>query len=408
MAVTSTKIEFPGALGETLAARLDSGPGAPRAYALFAHCFTCSKDVFAATRIAEALAGQGIATLRFDFTGLGASDGEFANTNFSSNVDDLVAASDYLRAHHAAPAILIGHSLGGAAVLAAAGRVAEAKAVVTIGAPSDPGHVSHLFSGDIDKIEADGVAEVKLAGRPFTLKKQFLEDIAGQRLADGIAAMRKALLVFHAPRDDYVDISNAAEIFGAAKHPKSFVSLDDADHLLTRKDDAIYVADVIAAWVHRYLDAEAVSDPDEAVAGVVTVTENGIGKFGQDISVGPHLFHADEPPSVGGRNTGPTPYQLLSAGLGACTTMTLRLYAGHKKIPLERVSVDVRHNKTHAEDCESCETRDGKVDTFEREITLEGDLDAETRQRLLEIADKCPVHRTLHAEVQIVTTLKDA
>jgi uncharacterized OsmC-like protein/alpha/beta superfamily hydrolase len=408
MAVTSTKIDFTGALGETLAARLDSGPGVPRAYALFAHCFTCSKDVFAATRIAEALAGQGIATLRFDFTGLGASDGEFANTNFSSNVDDLVAAADHLREHHAAPAILIGHSLGGAAVLAAAGRVAEAKAVVTIGAPSDPGHVSHLFSGDIDRIEADGEAEVKLGGRPFTIKKQFLEDIAGQRLADGIAAMRKALLLFHAPRDDYVDVSNAGDIFGAAKHPKSFVSLDDADHLLTRKDDAIYVADVISAWVHRYLDSEAVSDPDEAEAGVVTVTENGIGKFGQDISVGPHLFHADEPPSVGGRNTGPTPYQLLSAGLGACTTMTLRLYAGHKKIPLERVSVDVRHNKTHAEDCESCETQDGKIDTFEREITLEGDLDAETRQRLLEIADKCPVHRTLHSEVQVVTTLKDA
>lgn len=408
MTVTSTKIDFTGALGETLAARLDSGPGVPRAYALFAHCFTCSKDVFAATRIAEALAGQGIATLRFDFTGLGASDGEFANTNFSSNVDDLIAAADHLREHYAAPAILIGHSLGGAAVLAAAGRVAEAKAVVTIGAPSDPGHVSHLFSGDIDRIEADGEAEVKLGGRSFTIQKQFLEDIAGQRLADGIAAMRKALLVFHAPRDDYVDVSNAGDIFGAAKHPKSFVSLDDADHLLTRKDDAIYVADVISAWVHRYLDAETISDPDEAEAGVVTVTENGIGKFGQDISVGPHLFHADEPPSVGGRNTGPTPYQLLSAGLGACTTMTLRLYAGHKKIPLERVSVDVRHNKTHAEDCESCEIQDGKIDTFEREITLVGDLDAETRQRLLEIADKCPVHRTLHSEVQVVTTLKDA
>lgn len=407
MAVTSTKIEFTGALGETLAARLDTGPGTPRAYALFAHCFTCSKDVFAATRIAEALAGQGIATLRFDFTGLGASDGEFANTNFSSNVDDLVAAAEYLREHHAAPAILIGHSLGGAAVLAAAGRVAEAAAVVTIGAPADPGHVSHLFSDDIDRIEADGEAEVKLAGRPFTIKKQFLEDIAGQRLADGIGKMRKALLVFHAPRDDYVDISNAGEIFGAAKHPKSFVSLDDADHLLTRKDDSIYVADVLSAWVHRYLDAETLSDPDEAEAGLVTVAENGIGKFGQDISVGPHLFHADEPPSVGGRNTGPTPYQLLSAGLGACTTMTLRLYAGHKKIPLDRISVDIRHNKVHAEDCEACESLDGKVDTFEREITLEGDLDAETRQRLLEIADKCPVHRTLHSEVQVLTKLKD-
>ena len=408
MAVSSSRIEFPGALGDNLAARLDSGPGVPRAYALFAHCFTCSKDVFAATRIAEGLAGQGIATLRFDFTGLGASDGEFANTNFSSNVDDLVAAADYLRANHAAPALLVGHSLGGAAVLAAAGRIAEARAVVTIGAPSDPGHVTHHFSGDIDRIEADGEAEVKLAGRSFTIKKQFLEDIAGQRLADAIGRMHKALLVFHAPRDAYVVISNAGEIFAAAKHPKSFVSLDDADHLLTRRDDAVYVADMIAAWVRRYLDAEAVSDPEEGEADVVTVAENGLGRFGQDISVGPHLFHADEPPSVGGRNTGPTPYQLLSAALGACTTMTLRLYAGHKKIPLERVSVDVRHNKTHAEDCESCENRVGKIDTFEREITLEGDLDADTRQRLLEIADKCPVHRTLHSEVRIVTSLNES
>ncbi len=408
MAVTSRKIEFRGALGETLAARLDSGPGVPRAYALFAHCFTCSKDVFAASRISEALAVQGIATLRFDFTGLGASGGEFANTNFSSNVEDIVAAADFLREEHAAPALLIGHSLGGAAVLAAAGRIAEAKAVVTIGAPSAPDHVSHLFSEDIDRIHAEGEAEVKLAGRPFTVRKQFLDDIAGHRLTDLIGSMRTALLVFHAPRDDYVDISNAGEIFGAAKHPKSFVSLDDADHLLTRKDDAVYVADVISAWVRRYLDAEAVSDTAEGEADVVTVSENGIGKFGQDIAVGPHLLHADEPASVGGRNTGPTPYQLLSAGLGACTTMTLRLYAERKDIPLERVSVEVRHNKTHAEDCESCETREGRIDTFEREITLDGDLDTATRQRLLEIADKCPVHRTLHSEIQVLTTLKDA
>lgn len=406
MSVTSEKIEFVGALGDKLAARLDRGPGTPRACALFAHCFTCSKDVFAASRIAEALASRGIAVLRFDFTGLGASDGEFANTNFSSNVGDLVAAADWLRENHGAPSILIGHSLGGAAVLAAANQVADAKAIVTIGAPSDPGHVSHLFSDDIETIEADGEAEVKLAGRPFTIKKQFLEDIAGQTLKDGIARMRKALLIFHAPTDDYVSISNAGEIFGAAKHPKSFVSLDDADHLLTRRDDAVYVADVIASWTARYLDVAAVSDADETEAGVVTVSENGQGKFSQDITVGPHLFHADEPPAVGGLNTGPTPYQLLSAALGACTTMTLRIYAAHKKIPLERVSVDIRHDKTHAADCEECETRDGKVDSFEREISLEGDLDDATRARLLEIADKCPVHRTLHSEVRVVTTLK--
>ncbi|MGB0629506.1 MAG: alpha/beta hydrolase family protein [Alphaproteobacteria bacterium] len=245
MAVTTRKIEFTGALGYTLAARLDTGPGRPRAYALFAHCFTSSKDVFAASRIAEALAGQGIATLRFDFTGLGASDGEFANTNFSSNVQDLVAAAEYMRENLDAPALLIGHSLGGAAVLSAAGKIAEAKAVITIGAPADPAHVSHLFGDDIAKIDAEGEAEVSLAGRPFTIKKQFLDDIGGQNQKDAIGALRKALLVFHAPRDTYVGIDNAGEIFAAARHPKSFVSLDDADHLLTRKDDAVYVADVI-------------------------------------------------------------------------------------------------------------------------------------------------------------------
>ena len=407
MTITTSKIEFSGALGDTLAARLDNGAGAPRAYALFAHCFTCSKDVFAASRIAAALAGRGIATLRFDFTGLGASDGEFANTNFSSNVADLVAAADFLRQTYKAPSVLIGHSLGGAAVLAAAGGIPEAKAVVTIGAPSDPAHVRHLFSDDVSKIEADGEAEVTLAGRPFRIQKQFLEDIGSQNLSKGIANLRKALLVFHAPGDDYVDISNAAEIFTAAKHPKSFVSLDSADHLLTRKDDAVYVADVLAAWVNRYLGAEALTDVTEREADVVTVAENGLGKFSQDISVGPHMFHADEPPSVGGLNTGATPYQLLSAALGACTTMTLRMYAARKQIPLDRVSVDIRHNKFHAADCETCESQVGKVDTFQREIVLEGDLDTETRQRLLEIADKCPVHRTLHSEVQVVTTLKE-
>ena len=408
MTVTSEKIEFEGALGERLAARLDRGPGKPRACALFAHCFTCSKDVFAAARIAGALAERGIAVLRFDFTGLGSSDGEFANTNFSSNVGDLVAAADWLRENHGAPSILIGHSLGGAAVLAAAARIEDAKAVVTIGAPSDPGHVSHLFADVAAKIDSEGEAEVTLAGRPFTIRKQFLDDIASQSLKEAVSKLRKALLIFHAPTDEFVSISNAGEIFGAAKHPKSFVSLDDADHLLTRKDDAVYVADVIAAWAGRYLGAAETTDAAAGEEGAVTVAENGQGRFSQDIAVGPHLFHADEPPSVGGLNTGPTPYQLLSAALGACTTMTLRMYASHKKIPLERVSVDVRHDKTHAADCEECETREGKIDTFERQITIEGDLDAETRQRLLEIADKCPVHRTLHSEVRIVTSLNES
>ena len=406
MAATSERIEFQGSQGDRLAARLDLPIGKPRAFALFAHCFTCSKDIFAASRIAASLTDHGIATLRFDFTGLGASDGEFANTNFSSNTQDLVRAADFLRENHAAPAIIIGHSLGGAAVLAAAGQMPEAVAVATIGAPADPAHVSHLFAGDIDKIEAQGEAQVTLAGRPFTVKKQFLEDIADQPMRQAIGGLRKALIVFHAPRDDYVDIENAAQIFLAAKHPKSFVSLDDADHLLTLHEDASYVADVLAAWVDRYLPAAETGSDDAAEAGEVTVAENGVGKYGQDITVGPHLLHADEPPAVGGSNTGPTPYQLLSAALGACTTMTMRMYADRKKWPLERSSVTIRHDKIHAQDCEECETREGKVDSFDREIVLEGPLDDEQRQRLLEIADKCPVHRTLHSEVEIKTRLK--
>ncbi|MEX2453837.1 MAG: alpha/beta fold hydrolase [Rhodospirillaceae bacterium] len=405
MTVRSEKVEFTGALGETLAARLDSGPGRPRAYALFAHCFTCSKDVFAAARIATALAERGIAVLRFDFTGLGASGGEFANTNFSSNVEDLVAAADYLRERDAAPSLLIGHSLGGAAVLAAAARIAEAKAVVTIAAPADPEHIRHLFTDDMERIEKDGEAEVAIAGRPFTIRRQFIEDISEQKSREAIAGLRKALLVFHSPRDEIVSVDNAARIYTAAKHPKSFVSLDDADHLLTRKDDAVYVADVIAAWAKRYLAAEIVADAQEGEDDRVTVSENGNGSFGQDITVGPHLLHADEPPDVGGRNAGPTPYQFLSAALGACTTMTLRMYADRKKIALDHVSVTVRHGKVHATDCAECETKEGKIDRFERELTLVGDLDEETTARLLEIADKCPVHRTLHSEVSIATRL---
>ena len=411
MAVTSQKIAFEGAGGDLLEARLDKGPGNPAAYALFAHCFTCSKDIFAATRIAAALAERGIAVLRFDFTGLGASEGDFANTNFSSNVGDLVAAANWLCEERKAPALLIGHSLGGAAVLAAAEKMPEARAVATIGAPADPGHIRHLFKDDIDEI-AEGEAEVVLAGRSFTVRKQFLDDISGHNLADRIANLKKAILVFHAPRDDYVGIENAGEIFAAAKHPKSFVSLADADHLLTRKDDAVYVADVLAAWASRYIGAaageDAAENEDEAEAGVVTVAENGVGKFGQDITVGRHLFHADEPAAVGGKNTGPTPYQLLSAALGACTTMTLRLYADRKKLALERVAVEVSHDKIHAEDCEACETQEGKIDSFRRTIRLEGDLDEAARARLLEIADKCPVHRTLHSEIEIVTVLDGA
>lgn len=405
MPVRSTKQSFTGGSGATLAARLDQPEGEPRAYALFAHCFTCSKDILAASKIAAGLAARGIATLRFDFTGLGHSDGEFANENFSSNVDDLVRAADFLRENFAAPAILIGHSLGGAAVLAAAGRIPEARAVATIAAPADPAHVVAHFSGARDEIERTGEAEVLLAGRPFRIQKQFLEDIEGRKLEAGIADLRKALLVFHAPRDATVGIDNASRIFLAAKHPKSFVSLDDADHLLSDPKDAAYVAEVLAAWAGHYLAPGEQAEQAPAPEGEVLVVEDGQGALSQRIQAGRHSLRADEPAPVGD-DRGPNPYDLLLAALGACTSMTVRMYANRKQWPLEKVSVRLQHGKVHAEDCADCETREGKVDEIERRIHFEGALDETQRQRLLEIAEKCPVHRTLHSEIKVRSRLE--
>ncbi|MEQ8664467.1 MAG: alpha/beta fold hydrolase [Rhodospirillales bacterium] len=409
----SEKITFTGSQGDALAARLDRPAGAPRAFVLWAHCFTCTKDIFAASRVAGRLTDSGFAVLRFDFTGLGASEGEFANTNFSSNVDDLVAAADWLRSEHEAPALLIGHSLGGAAVLAAAERVPEAVGVCTIGAPADPGHVAHLFTDAVADIEAEGEAEVLLSGRPFRIRKQFLDDLAAQSLDDRLGHLKKALLVMHAPRDATVGIENATAIFTAARHPKSFISLDDADHLLSRKADAVYAADIIAAWASRFIaangDAAAAGFPP-VIAGPdeVIVAETGTGRFTQHVSVGGrHLLRADEPPGVGGADEGPTPYDFLLTALGACKAMTVRMYANRKGIDFDRISVTLSHDKVHAEDCEHCETREGKIDRISVEIGIDGDLDAETRQRLYEIADKCPVHRTLQGEIWIESNLKD-
>lgn len=402
-------IHFPGALGTPLAARLDLPASPPLAFALFAHCFTCSKDTLAASRISAALTGRGFGVLRFDFTGLGSSEGDFANTNFSSNVADLAAAAAWLRDHHQAPKILIGHSLGGAAVLAAAAQVPEAVAIATIGAPFDPAHVRHLLQSATAEIEAAGEAEVTLAGRKFRIRKQFLDDIASHNSRGYIAALRRALLIFHSPRDTTVDIENAAHIYAAAKHPKSFVSLDNADHLLTRKEDAVYVASVLAAWASRYLDEPAPQPQaaDNVESGTVVVTETREGKFTQEIRAGAHHMRADEPAAAGGNDSGPSPYDLLLAGLGACTSMTIRMYSDLRQLPLERVSVKLRHDKVHAQDCAECETREGKIDRIEREIELTGALDEAQRAKLLEIANKCPVHRTLHSEVWIATRLKD-
>ena len=408
MARYTENVTFAGARGDKLAALLELPAGAPRAHALFAHCFTCSKDVFAAARIARGLAERGIAVLRFDFTGLGNSEGEFANTNFSSNVGDLVAAAEFLRARYQAPKLLIGHSLGGAAVLAAAERVPEAVAVATIAAPAEPAHVRRLLAADAAAIEAQGEAEVVIGGKRFRITRQFLEDIEAQRLAGKIGALHKALIIFHSPRDQTVSIDNATAIFQAARHPKSFVSLDDADHLLSRPANAVYVAGMLAAWASRYLGeapvaAEAELRPE--APGEVVVAETREGRFTQVVAAGRHRLAADEPVEAGGNDAGPGPYDYLLAGLGACTSMTLRMYAERKGLPLERVVVRLHHDKIHAEDCAECETKEGKIDRLERVIELAGPLDAEQRQRLLEIANKCPVHRTLESKPLIVTRL---
>src|SRR5579859_5085065 len=374
----SQKIEFPGHSGQMLAARLDT-PANPRAYALFAHCFTCGKDIFAAARIAERLTAQGIAVLRFDFTGIGSSEGEFANTNFASNVQDLVAAADYLRQSYQAPSLLIGHSLGGAAVLAAAPHVAEAVGVATIAAPSSASHITHLFADHVEAIEKDGAAKVLLAGRPFTIAKQFLDDVAGAEFLSKIAHMKKALLVCHAPLDDTVGIENANTIFLAAHHPKSFVSLDSADHLLRKREDAIYAADMIAAWASRYLPAVAAAEEAPLAPGHIEVWETRTGRYINEVRSGRHRLPADEPEEAGGADAGPGPFDYLLAALGACTSITLRMYAERKQIEVERIGVALEMERNEA------------FTEITRQIRLDGDLSEDDRQRLLAIAERCPV-----------------
>ena len=393
-------VSFTGTDGDTLAGVIHRPPGPLRGWAIFAHCFTCSKDLRAVRQISRALTRHEIGVLRFDFTGLGESGGEFADTTFSSNVDDLVSAAAFLEREYGAPSILIGHSLGGAAVLAAAGRCPTVKAVATIGAPADPAHVRHLFGACAADIETKGQAEVKLAGRSFIVRKRFLDDLESHESEEAIAALDRALLVFHSPQDNTVGIENARKIYQAARHPKSFVSLDGADHLLTRARDARYVADVVAAWATRYVEGEQVPELEEG-----TVVVEGRRGLQQRVRAGKHSILADEPTRLGGTDTGPTPYDLLLAALGTCTSMTLRMYAERKKWPLEQVEVTLHHRRVHAKDCADCESKDGHVDWIDRTITLHGELDADQRARLLEIANKCPVHRTLHNELRIETVL---
>ena len=399
--MAAEKIQFENGSGRRLAALINRPAGVPKACALFAHCFTCGKDIPAARIIAETLVGRGIAVMRFDFTGLGGSEGDFSNTNFSSNVDDLVAAADFLRATAGAPRLLIGHSLGGAAVLAATSRIPEAKAVVTIGAPCDPSHVTNLFSDCVAEIAEKGTLNVSLAGRPFTIKRQFLEDVSEQNLAPLIANLKKALLVMHAPTDQTVGIENASFIFGHARHPKSFVSLEGADHLLKRRSDAAFAADMLAVWAMRHVTA---TDHVASADGTVYTRETGTGRFQQSLALGAHHCLADEPAAVGGLDSGPSPYQLLLGALGACTAMTVRLYAERKNIPLDRVDVALQHSRHHADAVEAvCQDRTAVSEEIDCRISLTGELLPEQRTRLMEIANKCPVHRTLASPLNIHT-----
>ncbi|MEO1102866.1 MAG: bifunctional alpha/beta hydrolase/OsmC family protein [Pseudomonadota bacterium] len=396
--------EVDGALGAKLAARIDRPEGHIEAVALFAHCFTCTKDILAARSIAKQLAKRGIATVRFDFTGLGSSQGEFASTHFSSNIGDLVKVADAMRDGIGAPQILIGHSLGGAAVLVAAAQIPEVRAVATIGAPADAEHVTENFAADLSRIETDGEATVKLAGRPFTIRREFIEDLRNQRVEAAVAKMKAALLVLHAPLDQTVSVDNAQRIFVAAKHPKSFVSLDDADHLLSNYEHARYAADVIAAWAARYVDSREKNTAGEAHEGVRAVSLGG--KFRTRLTMGPHAMLADEPKAVGGDETGPGPYDYVAAGLAACTLMTMRMVAARKGWQID-ATVDVTHGKVYQQDCEDCADAvagsDGRIDRFERIIRFGVAMDEDQKATLTAMADRCPVHRTLERGAAVVT-----
>lgn len=400
------RIEFAGADGQRISARLESPPGGrPSGWALFAHCFTCSKNIRAAVDITRSLSSLGLAVVRFDFTGIGESEGDFEETNFSSNVQDVVAAARFMEDELGAPTILIGHSLGGAAVLQAATSLPSVRAVTTIGAPADPEHVLRHIDATAEEIEAKGEATIRIGGRPFTIKKQFLDDLERQRMERIVPELEAALLFMHSPLDEVVDIDNAARLYAMARHSKSFVSLDGADHLLSETADSEYVAAVLTAWASRYVDlSTGPEDIEELRDAERAVTRTRAGAFYTDVSIRRHHLVADEPSSVGGEDAGPTPYDYVIAGLGACTSMTLQMYAGRKRWPLEEVRVRLAHRRVHAEDCEECDDgSDARLDVVDREIELCGPLDGEQRARLMEIADRCPVHRTLDAGVRIET-----
>lgn len=400
------KVTFTNDAGETLVGRLElPTTREPHNFALFAHCFTCNKNLTAVKNISRGLTAKGFGVLRFDFTGLGESEGDFEDTNFSGNISDLVSAAHFLEENYKAPVLLIGHSLGGAAAIYAAAAIRSVQAVATVGAPSNPAHVQHLFKSDLKEIEAQGKALVNIGGRDFTIKEQFIADLRGKSMQQTIAELRKPLLIMHSPQDTTVGIKNAEEIYKAAHHPKSFVSLDGADHLLMNKSDSEYVGSLISGWALRYVHiptAAILKSSHQVVASLDK--ESG---FSTEMKIGNHQFMADEPEEAGGKDYGPSPYELLSAGLAACTAMTIQMYAKRKKWPLDHVEVHTSHEKSHADDCENCESATSKIDIFTREISFKGDLDKDQRDRIMEIANKCPVHRTLHSEIRVITLLND-
>lgn len=399
-------LSFENGDGQLLSARLDLPvDGEAVAFAVFAHCFTCGKNLRAATNISRALTRHGIGVLRFDFTGLGESEGDFADSNFSSNVDDIIAAASFLERAYGAPQLLLGHSLGGAAVLHAASRIAHVKAVATIGAPFDPNHVVHLFNEQLEEIQETGSAEVSIAGRAFRVKRQFVEDLQSQRASTVLDGLRKPILIFHAPLDAIVGIENAGYIFKRAKHPKSYISLDTADHLLSATEDSVYVGDVLAAWAKKYVGAPQASLKHTELTDNAVVAHIDDAGYKTELLANGFPLVADEPVEVGGTNAGPTPYDYVVSGLGACTAMTLRMYADRKGWPLEGVDVLLNHKKVHRDDCVEGEKKSRKIDLIERELVLHGPLEEKQRQRLTEIANRCPVHRTLEGKVEITTSL---
>lgn len=398
------KTSFTSATGHKLSGRLElPADQHPHNYAVFAHCFTCSKNFTATKNISRALTTAGFGVLRFDFTGLGDSDGDFADTNFSGNVDDLLAAIDYLTAHYAAPTLLVGHSLGGAAAIYASAKASSIKALATIGTPSDTKHVKHLFGKQLEAIVTNGEATVELSGRPFKIKEQLIKDLNEQMVTKTIQELRKPVLILHSPQDTTVGINHAEMLYQAAMHPKSFVSLDGADHLLMDKADSNYAGMVIASWASRYLELPEEKSLQSHTAVVASLDAQS--DFTTQMRAGNHYFTADEPTSVGGNDYGPTPYDLLSSGLASCTVMTVQMYARRKNWHIENVTCEVHYNKQHATDCEHCEDDSAKLDTFTRTLKITSNLDEKQLQRILQIADKCPVHKTLHSKTQIVTKL---